>query len=222
VTEQEDVPLQFELYREQIRHWPTEGRHVLAQHDAESIIVYQAFRPEIARHAVEHRALGGEGFSYSRMSWIKPNFLWIMYRSGWATKPDQEAVLALRISRTFFDALLSRAVASTFDPDRFGSQDEWQDAVSQSSVRLQWDPDHDPRGVPQRRRAVQLGLRGDTLAQFGQREIIEVVDVSSVVAEQRQRLATDPASLRIPRERVYGPAGETAAANIGLSTPPPE
>ena len=195
---------------------------MLAQHDAESIIVYQAFRPEIAQHAVAHRAFGGEGFSYSRMSWIKPNFLWMMYRSGWATKPDQEAILALRVARTFFDALLSHAVASAFDPTRFGSREKWQKAVSQSGVRLQWDPDHDPRGVPQRRRAVQLGLRGDALAQFGKRELIEVIDLTSVVAEQRQRSTTDEASLQIPRERVYWPADETAAANIGLATRPAE
>jgi hypothetical protein len=156
VIQQEDVPLQYELYREQLRHWPTEGRHILAQYDAKSIVVYQAFRTEIAHHTVAHRAFGGGGFSYSRMSWIKTNFLWMMYRAGWATKPNQEAILALRVSRAFFDGLLSQAVASTFDPTRFGSREEWQKAVTHSSVRLQWDPDHDAHGAPQQRRAVQF------------------------------------------------------------------
>jgi hypothetical protein len=118
--------------------------------------------------------------------------------------------------------LLSRAVASTFDPKRFASGEEWQKAVSHSSVRLQWDPDHDPRGAPQQRRAVQLGLRGDTLAQFGKKELLEVINLTSVVAEQRERLATNDASLQIPRERVYWPADETAAVNVGLATRPAE
>jgi hypothetical protein len=216
------VPLQYELYREQLRHWPTEGRHILAQYDAKSIVVYQAFRPEIAHHTVAHRAFGGGGFSYSRMSWIKTNFLWMMYRAGWATKPNQEAILALRVSRAFFDGLLSQAVASTFDPTRFGSREEWQKAVTHSSVRLQWDPDHDAHGAPQQRRAVQLGLRGDALAQFGKRELLEVINLTSVVAEQRRSLATEAASLQIPKERVYWPGDEKAAANIGLATRPAE
>ena len=43
------MPLQFEPYLDQLRHWPTDGRHILAQFDDESILVYQAYRPEIAR-----------------------------------------------------------------------------------------------------------------------------------------------------------------------------
>ena len=57
--------------------------------NSEGVIVYQAYRPSIGTYAVEHGHFGGE-FSYSRMSWIKTNFLWMMYRSGWGTKPGQE------------------------------------------------------------------------------------------------------------------------------------
>jgi hypothetical protein len=39
------------------------------------------------------------------MSWIKPNFLWVMYRSGWGTKAGQELTLALRLRRSFFNGL---------------------------------------------------------------------------------------------------------------------
>ena len=35
--------------------WPKEGRHILAQYDADSIVVYQAYCPEIAKYAVEHQ-----------------------------------------------------------------------------------------------------------------------------------------------------------------------
>ena len=31
--------------------WPTSGRHILAQHDAARVVVYQAFSPTIARIA---------------------------------------------------------------------------------------------------------------------------------------------------------------------------
>jgi hypothetical protein len=149
-------------YSEQICEWPKSGRHILAQYDDDTIIVYQAYRAAIASHAVEHQRFGGE-FNYSRMSWIKPNFLWMMFRSGWAAKEGQEHILAIRLRRPFFDELLEQAVASTFDPARLTTHEEWKNAVGRSDVRLQWDPDHDPCGRCVERRAVQLGLRGETL-----------------------------------------------------------
>ena len=136
-----------EPYLTQAARWPATGRHILANYDAASIVVYQAYRPGIAAHAVQAKAFGGD-FSYARMSWIKPNFLWMMYRSGWGTKEDQEAVLALRLRRAFFDRLLELAVPSSFDREVFSGHEEWQAAVASSEVRLQWDPDHDPSGKP--------------------------------------------------------------------------
>src|SRR4051794_29690087 len=50
------------------------------------------------------------------MSWVKPNFLWMMYRSGWGAKEGQEVTLALRLRRQFFDALLAQAVPSLMGP----------------------------------------------------------------------------------------------------------
>jgi hypothetical protein len=139
-------------YLSQASIWPQTGRHIMAQYDADSIIVYQAYRPSIAQYAVEHQCFGGD-FSYSRMSWIKPNFLWMMFRSGWAAKESQERVLAVRLKRSFFDELLEASVASSFSASRFTSHEEWQDAVAQSDVRLQWDPDHDLNGNCLERRA---------------------------------------------------------------------
>ncbi|MDB5311515.1 MAG: hypothetical protein JWO38_5717 [Gemmataceae bacterium] len=66
-----------EPYTEQVKVWPKQGRHVLAQFDDQTVVVYQAYAPAIGRFAVEHGAFGG-AFSYARMSWIKTNFLWMM------------------------------------------------------------------------------------------------------------------------------------------------
>jgi hypothetical protein len=84
-----------EAYSEQIKVWPKTGHHILAQFDDTSIIVYQAYRPSIGRHAAEHGCFGGD-FDFDRMSWVKPNFLWMMYRSGWGTKQDQLSRIAAR------------------------------------------------------------------------------------------------------------------------------
>lgn len=35
--------------------WPQDGRNILAQYDADSVIVYQAYCPEIAEYAVENQ-----------------------------------------------------------------------------------------------------------------------------------------------------------------------
>ena len=125
--------------------------------DDASIVVYQAYRPAIADFAVKHQRFGGE-FSYHRMSWIKPNFLWMMFRAGWATKEGQERILAVRLRRGFFDDVLRDAVPSSFDPARHASHDDWKAAIETSDVRLQWDPDHDPSGRPLARRVVDDGV----------------------------------------------------------------
>jgi hypothetical protein len=80
------------------------------------------------------------------MSWIKPNFLWMMYRSGWGTKPDQEVTLAVRLKREAFDFILAQAVRSTFVPEVYSIHQAWKERLALSQVRLQWDPDHDPSG----------------------------------------------------------------------------
>jgi hypothetical protein len=190
-------------YLEQLDRWPTEGRHILAQYDATSVIVYQAYRPSIARHAIAHGRFGGPDFSFQRMSWIKPNFLWMMYRCGWGTKEGQEMILALRLKRPFFDELLAQAVESSYDPAVHSSREAWQAAVDASEVRLQWDPDHSPSGARQTRRAIQLGLRGRMLQRMASDDLLEVIDMTGFVAEQRVHAQDHNPDLQTPTEAVY-------------------
>lgn len=191
--------------------WPTTGRHVLATYDDESVVVYQAYAPSIGRFAATHGYFGGD-FSLSRMSWVKPNFLWMMYRSGWGTKEGQEITLAVRIQRSAFDSILAAAVPSSFDADRYPSRDAWSHDVARSDVRLQWDPDHDPGGRPTPRRAVQLGLRREVLSRYAREWIVSIEDISDLVARERENVRASRASdLCVPAERVYPVAPATAA-----------
>jgi len=193
--------LRTESYLEQRQRWPKSGRHILAQYDDESVVVYQAYRPAIGNFAAAHGYFGGE-FSLGRMSWIKPNFLWMMYRSGWGSKEGQEVVLAIRLRRSAFDEILSQAVHSSFVPDGYALRSEWQEMVKTSDVRLQWDPDHAPSGAKEERRAIQLGLRGEVLRRYAREWIVDIQDVSGFVAEQRESLSAFE-NLRTPAERVY-------------------
>lgn len=207
--------LAVEPYARQIIRWPSSGRHILAAHDADTIVVYQAYAEDIARYAVQHQRFGGR-FSLQRMSWIKPNFLWMMDRSGWATKPGQERVLAVRLSRTFFDHLLACAVVSSFQSNS-SSHEEWRRDVAASEVRLQWDPDHDPAGGRLARRALQLGLRAEALRCYATAEPHEIVDVTPFVREQHAfAVAGDHAPLLTPREDVYLPADLETRRRVGL------
>ncbi|MCB9617285.1 MAG: DUF4291 domain-containing protein [Sandaracinus sp.] len=206
--------LALEPYESQVRRWPPRGRHLLAQHDTESIVVYQAYRPSIGRWAAEHGHFGGGGFSFDRMSWIKPNFLWMMYRCGWARKEGQEVVLALRMKREAFDDLLARAVESSFHPEAWPDRDAWQAAVRRSDVRLQWDPDHAPSGSPVERRAVQIGLRGEALRGLEGSALLDVEDVTPLVHEQREHVGTS--ALLTPRETVYEARDEPTKRRLRL------
>jgi len=210
------MKLKTESYLEQRQRWPASGCHILAQYDDESVVVYQAYRPEIGHFTAEHGYFGG-GFSLDRMSWIKPNFLWMMFRSGWDTKEGQEITLAVWLKRSAFDAILKEAVHSTFVPEVYPSEDEWKRAVAHSSVRLQWDPDHDPSGLKMERRAIQLGLRGDLLARYAREWIIQVEDISSFVEQQRNHVGPGRFDqLVTPREDVYPVIDPDTAMRLGV------
>lgn len=107
--------------------------------------------------------------------------------------------------------MLGAAVHSSFVPTRYPDRAAWQQRVSDSEVRLQWDPDHDPNGAPVERRAIQLGLRGTTLRAYAS-DPVAVTDVSAFVAAQRDR----GPELLMPVERVYPVADPVVALHLGL------
>jgi hypothetical protein len=206
--------MKLALYNDVAAGWPSKGRHILASHDEDSVVVYQAYRPAIGLYAARNQRFGGE-FSFSRMSWIKPNFLWMMYRSGWGTKEGQEVTLAVTIPRSLFDEILAVAVPSTIDASRHRDTDDWKGALANSEVRLQWDPDHAPDGSAVQRRAIQLGLRGGMLRRYADTEVIKIEDISGFVAEQRGFLQNLD-KLMVPAETIYRPRREDAAGNVML------
>ena len=136
------------------------------------------------------------------MTWIKPNFLWMMYRNGWGRKEDQEYVLAIHLKMNAFKNYLENAVYSSYN-DRLGiSRGEWQNQVKGSSVRLQWDPDHDPFGGKLERRAIQIGLRNEFTRSFAKEDILLIENISEFVKEQHQFVLNDDLDqLILPEEK---------------------
>ena len=210
------INLKLASYLEQVEKWPKEGQYILAQYTEEYIVVYQAYNPSIGYFAVENQFFGG-GFRYSRMSWIKPNFLWMMYRSGWGIKENQEITLAIKLKLDFFEQILQNSITSSFCSKRYQDFTAWQKALTLSNVRLQWDPDHDPKGKKETRRAVQLGLRNEMLEPFKGDGIIEIEDISAFVKKQRENIDSDNyQNLMIPQESVFIPRSEQAIFNVGI------
>ena len=107
-------------YSQYLKNTPKVGEIILAQYDKEGIYVYQAYNNKIATYAEKEKKFTDcPNFNPNRMTWIKPNFLWMMYRSGWASKPNQERILAIKLTHDFFQFLLKDGFLSTFDKDKF-------------------------------------------------------------------------------------------------------
>ena len=205
-----------EPYLYQVGRWPQTGRHILAQYDDQSIVVYQAYRPAIGNFAAINGYFGGE-FKLNRMSWIKTNFLWMMYRCGWGVKPDQEVVLAIWLKRTAFAEILAAVVHSSYIPELYGTSNEWKTAVKHSQVRLQWDTDYHPSGAKLARRAIQLGLRGQMLANYARDWIVQIEDISEFVRQQRANLKSGYLELITPQEKIYPVFDSQIQTKLGLS-----
>lgn len=138
------------------------------------------------------------------MTWIKPSFLWMVYRCGWGTKENQERVLAIDIRRDAFDYLVQNAVISSYKEDMGISFSEWKEQIKQSEIRCQWDPERDIHGNPLGYRSIQLGLRGEAVKKYVREWIVKITDITDYVNElnAKKRLGEDISPL-LPKEQVY-------------------
>ncbi len=198
------MEIEFIPYNEYLNQIPKSGHHILGQQTDEKILVYQAFNNQIADYAINNQRFGGNHYSFSRMTWIKPNFLWMMYRCGWAEKINQERVLGIWITKNGFTKILKEAVYSSFKSDIYGSKEKWKEELNAKNVRLQWDPDHNIYGEKQERRAIQLGLKNELVIDFNQNMIQEIIDLSDFV--KNSKLIIDNGELEkltVPKETVF-------------------
>ncbi len=150
---------------------------IRARHTASTVTVYQAYRPEIGRPAARAGRFPA-AWKRDRMTWIKPSFLWMMYRCGWAAKEGQETVLAVEISRDGFEWALRHACLSHHVPALHGDRAAWRRQLRQAPARVQWDPERDLRLAPLPHRSLQLGLAGQAAARYADDWIVGIEDVT--------------------------------------------
>lgn len=184
-------------------------RQIRAAYTEESITVYQAYDAAIAGPAVAAQRFVAP-FKRERMTWIKPSFLWMMYRCGWATKPGQERVLAVSLSREGFEWALAHSCLS-HDDRRPG----WADRVRRSPVRIQWDPERGLRHQALPYRSIQIGLSGEAVRRYVDEWTLAITDITDRVREVRAAVtARADASGLLPVERPY-PLAEEIRETIG-------
>jgi hypothetical protein len=193
-------------------------RQVRAAQTATSLTVYQAYAPHIARPALEAGRFVPP-FKRDRMTWIKPSFLWMAYRCGWATKPDQEVVLAIEITREGFEWALAHASLSHFESGTYPDHDAWVAAKAASPVRIQWDPERDLRLAPLEHRAIQIGLSGEAVPRYIDDWTVSITDVTERMRTIHERVRggdADGARALLPDEPPYA-LPDDLATRIGAS-----
>lgn len=183
-----------------------------------TVRVYQAYSPAIADNAVAAQRFVPP-FSRGRMTWIKPSFTWMMYRSGWAEKEGQERVLAIDILRSGFEWALAHACLSHFDRSFHASPEAWQATLKRSPVRIQWDPERSIRLEPLDHRAIQIGLEREAVDAYVDQWIQRIDDVTELAKTVRRTIANEgaeAAAAMVPQELPY-PLPKAIAEHIGCT-----
>jgi hypothetical protein len=171
-----------------------EHREIRADYDDQSIVVYQAYSPAIAVPAVAAQRLVPP-FKMERMTWIKPSFLWMMYRCGYARKEGQEHVLAVRITREGFDWAVAHAVESNIS--------------GKPSVRVQWDPERGLNHEALAHRSIQIGLTREASDRYVNEWTVSITDVTPLARQIHEKVRArdmDGARALLPVERPYEPS----------------
>ncbi len=178
---------------------------IRALFDDATIRVYQAYNDEIADTALANGTFVSPPFKLHRMTWIKPSFLWMMYRSGWGYKDDnQRRILAIDLKRTGFEWALTHSCSTHRNTSM--SPEEWTKLSSRAPVRIQWDPERDIHLRPLPYRSIQVGLSKEAVRLFISEWIENVTDITGVAHSMcalLQKNEVDAAQAMLPSERIY-------------------
>ena len=178
---------------------------IRALYAQQTITVYQAYNDAIADAALSAGTFVAP-FSFQRMTWIKPSFLWLMERSNWGRKPGQERILAVTITRAGWDEAVSQAVLTHPEPALWPDPDAWRTAFAQAQVHIQWDPERNLRGAALPYFSIQIGLSRHVVRRFTDEWIVGIEDKTPLVRKLHRLLQSgnaDAARKRLPAERVY-------------------
>lgn len=190
---------------------------IRADFNRETIVVYQAYNSAIADAALRAQRFVPP-FSSGRATWIKPSFLWLMERSGWGKKSNQDRILAVRITRSGWEEALSKSVLTDPAKDVYDDRADWQEQMANAPVLVQWDPERSIRGSKLEYRSIQVGLRRTIIERYVQNWTVEIKDLTPLtkkLRELRKNGDYDRARKMLPPEKPY-PVPQQLQARLGM------
>jgi hypothetical protein len=191
---------------------------IRADFDRDTIVVYQAYNEKIALGAIKNKKFV-EPFSFNRMTWIKPSFLWLMERSNYGQKTNQEYTLAIRIKRSGWESALNEAVLTSPEKSIYKNYETWKELFDKAKVHVQWDPERSIRGNKLEYRSIQVGISKELINVYNDEWIVEIKDYSSLVKKILglcQEGKFDKAKDLLPKEKVYELPNKISA-KIGIA-----
>ncbi|MFB7200281.1 DUF4291 domain-containing protein [Streptomyces sp. NPDC056240] len=188
-----------------------EPKHqIRAHYTASTVTVYQAYTPEIGLPAAREGRFPAV-WQRDRMTWIKPSFLWMMYRCGWGTKEGQETILAIEITRDGFEWALEHACLAHYEHGLHPDRATWKRQLKRAPARVQWDPERNLYLQPLPHRSLQLGLAGEAAHRFADEWTVSITDITTLAHETHAHARNrhlDVAQQLLPPEHPYPvPAG---------------
>ena len=125
-------------------------------------------------------------------TWIKPSFAWVLCRSGYGHKHNQERILKIKLSHDAFGQILEQCACKHGGGGTLG--------------RVQWDPARDlftaEGGEPRkmlRKRAIQIGIKG-RISQVYVNSVQCIEDVTALAHE----VGAAHTEMKITRKKAKG------------------
>ncbi|MCW8877016.1 MAG: DUF4291 domain-containing protein [Kangiellaceae bacterium] len=182
----------------------TDFYQIRANYDSDSIVMYQAYSDVISDPAIQGQKFQPP-FSFTRMTWIKPSFFWLMHRSNWGQKTNQNRILAVYIKRSCWEKALSLGVLTSPENHIHGSGANWEQQFNQAKVHVQWDTERSQKGAALTYFSIQVGLSRHIIQEYVDDWIVKIEDLTSLVRKlNKLRKAGDKNfSKYVPREKYY-------------------
>jgi hypothetical protein len=180
-------------------------RQVRAHFSDTTVRVYQAYSAKIATKALAAQTFVPP-FRRKRMTWIKPSFAWMMYRSAWARKRGQEYILGIDMLRSGFEWALAHSCLSSYEFALHGTAENWKSMMNEAPVRIQWDPERSLQLDALPYRTIQVGLGGEAVSAYVEEWINRIEDVTPLCRQVEATVAEgdlEKAESLVPLELPY-------------------
>lgn len=180
-------------------------QEIRAHYNNDTITVYQAYNQQIALNAIANNRFE-KPFSFHRMTWVKPSYLWLMARSNWGTKSNQEYILGIEIKRSAWEQALSKGILTHPDKNVYASGQAWDQAFQQAPIHLQWDPERTLRNAKLPIRSIQVGIGRTLIEEYNTEWITKIVDYTPLTRKinaLRKKGKYKEAKRHLPVEKVY-------------------